>query len=138
MDRERRKEPETYSANECAPLAASVGTLLLDLRNALQQAERCRVALRGLGYSKKCWQEIVKDVDPELRFIVRPQILDAIITRLQSVGEPISRLSLVRELTSQGTGIPQRIQQSITINLRSGNLALFPVKKIGLPAWKSK
>lgn len=120
-----------------APLASNVGALLLDLRNALQQAERCRLALIALGYSQTRWQEIVKDVDPEMRFVLRPQILDAIITRLQSVGEPIERHELVRDLNTQGAGIPQRIKQSITQNLRSGNLILFPGSRIGLPEWKN-
>lgn len=119
-----------------APLASNVGALLLDLRNALQQAERCRLALIALGYSQTRWQEIVKDVDPELRFVLRPQILDAIITRLQSIGEPVNRHDLVRDLNKQGAGIPQRIKQSITQNLRAGNLGLFPGNKIGLAEWK--
>ena len=138
MVRERRKEPEAVCASGDGPLAANVGALLLDLRNALQQAERCRLALRDLGYSQARWQEIVKDVDPELRFVLRPQLLDAIITRLQSVGQPVKRQTLVRDLNLQGVGLPQRIQQSITVHLRAGNLVLFPGKKVGLPAWKGK
>ncbi len=120
------------------PLASNIGALLLDLRNALQQAERCRLALIDLGYSQTRWQEIVKDVNPELRFDLRPQILDAIITRLQSIGEPVNRQELVRDLNTQGAGIPQRIKQSNTQNLRSGNLMLCSGGKIGLPAWKDK
>jgi hypothetical protein len=118
------------------PLASNVGALLLDLRNALQQAEHCRLALQALGYSHTRWQEIVRDVDPDLRFVLRPQILDAIITHLQSVGVPVHRQELVRDLNAQGAGIPQRIKQSITQNLRSGALVLFSGQKIGLPAWK--
>ena len=68
MVRERPKEAEVSLGSENAPLASNVGALLIDLRNALQQAERCRLALRDLGYSHERWQEIVKDVDPELRF----------------------------------------------------------------------
>jgi hypothetical protein len=118
-----------------APLASNVGALLLDLRNALQQAERCRLALIGLGYSRTRWQEIVKDVDPELRFVLRPQILDAIITRLQSVGGPVERRQLVRDLIAQGAGVPQRIKQSISQNLRAGNLVLCAGNKVALPEW---
>ncbi|MBZ5508781.1 MAG: hypothetical protein LAO78_25250 [Acidobacteriia bacterium] len=80
----------------------------------------------------------MKDVDPELRFVLRPQILDAIITRLQSVGEPIDRHELVRDLNAQGVGIPQRIKQSITHGLRSEHLMLCPGNKVGLPEWKNK
>ena len=98
-----------------ASLASSVGAVLLDLRNALQQAERCRLALRALGYSQARWQEIVRDVDPELRFALRPQVLDA-----------------------QGAGIPQRIKQSITQHLRSGYLMLYTGNKVGLPEWKDR
>jgi hypothetical protein len=119
-----------------APLASNIGALLLDLSNALQQAERCRLALKALGFSQARWQEIVRDVDPEMRFALRPQILDAIITYLQSVGGPINRQQLVRDLNAQGAGIPQRIKQSIAHNLRSGYLMLYPGNKIGLPDWK--
>lgn len=138
MVRERRKESEVSFGSGNAPLASNVGALLLDLRNALQQAERCRLALKALGYSQTRWQEIVKDVDSELRFVLRPQILDAIITRLQSIGEPVNRQELVRDLNAQGAGIPQRIKQSITLSLRSGNLMLYPGNKVGLPAWKDE
>jgi|SRR5579859_2612251 len=136
MDREKRKVPELFFESVNAPLASNVGALLLDLRNALQQAERCRLALKALGYSQARWQEIVRDVNPELRFALRPQILDAIITHLQSVGAPVHRQELVRDLNAQGAGIPQRIKQSITQNLRSGYLMLYPGNKVGLPDWK--
>ena len=136
MVRERRKEPEVSLGSEDSPLASNVGAVLLDLRNALQKAERCRLALKALGFSPLRWQEIVKDVDPELRFVVRPQILDTVITHLQSVGEPVDRHELVRDLNAQGAGIPQRIKQSITHGLRSGHLMPYSGNKIGLPAWK--
>jgi hypothetical protein len=135
MVRERPKVPEVSLGSENAPLASNVGALLIDLRNALQQAERCRLALRDLGFSRERWQEIVKDVDPELRFVLRPQVLDAIVVYLQSAGKPVKRPTLIRGLNTQGAGTLQRIQQSITIHLRAGNLVLFPGKKIGLPAW---
>jgi hypothetical protein len=120
------------------PLAISAGTLLLDLHDSLQQAERCRVALIGLGYSREHWQEIVRDVNPELRFVLSPRLLDKIIAYLESVGRPLSRKSLTHTLHLQGAGTMQRIRQSITVNLRSGNLAHFPDYKVGLPAWKEK
>ena len=138
MDKKKGEETEVCCGSANSPRAASVGGVLLDLRNALRQAERCRLALRRMGYSQRRWQEIVKDVDPELRFVLRPQILDAIITRLQSIGEPVSRRLLVRDLNTQGAGVVQRIQQAITVNLRSGNLVLMPENKIGLPAWKTR
>jgi hypothetical protein len=138
MDREKRKEPEVGFGNGNGPLASNVGALLLDLRDALQQAERCRLGLQALGYSRARWQEIVRDVDKELRFVLRPQILDAIIRRLKSIGGPVQKQELVRDLNAQGTGIPQRIKQSITHHLRSGNLVLFPGNKVGLPEWKDQ
>jgi len=138
MVRERPKVAEVSLGSGNAPLASNVGALLLDLRNALQQAERCRLALRDLGYTHERWQEIVKDVDPELRFILRPQVLDAIVVYLQSVGKPVKRQTLIRSLNTQGAGTLQRIQQSITIHLRAGNLVLFPGKKIGLPVWMDR
>jgi hypothetical protein len=136
MDRERQKD-QKFSAGGNAPLAASVGALLLELRNALRQAERCRLALRSLGYSQKHWQEIIKDVTPELRFALRPSVLDSIVSRLESVGKPVPRQSLVRVLLKQEVGPPQRIQQAITANLR-GILVLHSGDRIGLAAWQEE
>jgi hypothetical protein len=116
--------------------AASVGPLLLTLCNALREVERCRIALKAMGYSQKRWQEIVNDVNPELRFIVRGQMLDPIVAYLKSAGKPMERNRLARALYNQGAGPMQRIRQSITINLRAGNLTLHPGNKVGLPAWK--
>jgi hypothetical protein len=142
MVRERSKQPEIkHTKVQGKPgqrFAISAGPILLELHNALQRAERCRVALLRLGYSREHWQEIVRDVNPELRFVLSPQLLDRSITYLESVGRPLSRKSLTRALHLQGAGTLQRIRQSITSNLRSGNLAHFPDYKVGLPAWKEK
>ncbi len=142
MVRERSKQPRfkqiRLQSKSGQPIAISVGPLLVDLHSALQRAERCRVALLRLGYSREHWQEIVRDVNPELRFVLSPRLLDRTITYLESVGRPLSRKSLTRALHLQGAGTLQRIRQSITSNLRSGNLALFPGYKVGLPAWKKK
>jgi len=142
MVRERSKQPELKQARvqgkSGQPLAISAGPLLLDLHDALYRAERCRLALLSLGYSREYWQEIVRDVNPELRFVLSPRLLDRTITYLESVGRPLSRKSLTRALHLQGAGALQRIRQSITSNLRSGNLAHFPGYKVGLPAWKEK
>jgi hypothetical protein len=77
----------------------------------------------------------VKDVDPELRFMVAPKMLDAIIIYLRSAGEPVGRQSLVQAVSGQTAATPRRIRQSITANLHSRNLVLCPDNKIGLPAW---
>ena len=142
MVRERSKQPELKQARiqgkSGQPIAISAGPLLFDLHDALHRAERCRLALLSLGYSREYWQEIVRDVNPELRFVLSPRLLDRIITYLESVGRPLSRKSLTRALHLQGAGTLQRIRQSITSNLRSGNLAHFPGYKVGLPAWKEK
>jgi len=142
MVRERRKQPPLkqirLQSKSGQPIAISVGPILLELQNALQRAERCRVALLRVGYSRKHWQEIVREVNPELRFVLSPRLLDRIITYLESVGRPLSRKSLTRALHLQGAGTLQRIRQSITSSLRSGNLARFPGYKVGLPAWKEK
>src|SRR5256885_6865252 len=136
MARVRRKKLESGTRHH-GP-TARVGAVLLDLRNALRRAERCRQTLSEMGYSSQRWQEIVKDVDPELRFMVRPKMLDTIISYLQSAGEPVSRASLIHELGAQRAGSLQRIRQSITVNLQCGNLLLYPENKIGLPNWKGK
>ena len=138
MVRGKRKEPAIDSRRTTSQLAASAGKLLLDLRDALHRAKRCRVALSGLGYSREQWQEIVRDVDPELRFMLRPQVFDAVLVYLESVGKPVSKDALVRALYAQAAGTPQRIRQSITLNLRCGNLMLHPGNRIGLPQRKDK
>lgn len=135
MAREKAKL-KICSRREGAPLAASVGSVLLELSDALRRAERCRLALKRMGFSQRRWQEIVRDVDQELRFGLRPQVLDEIVAYLLSVGEPVNRQELVRDLNLHGAGTMQRIQQAITINLRSGNFTLHAGNMIGLPAWK--
>ncbi len=109
----------------------------MDFSVPVVQAQRCRLALKELGYSQKRWQEIVNDVNPELRFILQSQMLDLIIAYLKSAGRPVSRRILARELYAQAAGPMQRIQQSITLNLRSGNLKLSG-NKVALPAWKEE
>lgn len=118
--------------------AASVGPVLLTLSNALQQVERCRLVLQSMGYSQKRWQEIVNDVNPELRFVLQSQMLDPIIAYLKSVGKPVNRNKLAREVYAQAAGPMQRIRQSITTNLRSGKLTLHYGNKVGLPEWKEQ
>jgi hypothetical protein len=136
--KKKQSGPEIPRNVEGSPLASNVGVILLELHHALRTAERCRVTLRLLGYSQKRWQEIVKDVDPELRFMLRPQTLDHIISYLQSEGRPVSRNAVVQILSSQGAGQPMRINQAITANLRSGNLKRFGENKIGLPTWTTE
>jgi len=119
-----------------ARAAASVGPLLLNLRNALAEVERCRIALKSMGFSQSRWQEIVNDVNPELRFVLRAQMLDPIVAYLKSAGKPVERNRLARALYAQGAGPIQRIRQSITTNLRIGNLTLYSGNKVGLPAWR--
>jgi hypothetical protein len=135
MDQSKQKKPEISREAGPPPFASNVGVLLLELNHALRTAERCRVALRKLGYSQKRWQEIVKDVEPELRFVLRPQTLDYVITYLRSAGRPVNRKALAEILNAQGAGPVMRIKQVITNNLRNGNLKLFGLNKIGLPGW---
>jgi hypothetical protein len=134
MTGKRIPDPELHIGNGTA--AARVGPLLLTLSQALREIERCRIALKAMGFSQKRWQEIVNDVNPELRFVLRSQMLDAIIAYLKSAGKPVEKNRLTRALYAQGAGPMQRIRQSITINLRAGNLTLHPGNKVGLPAWK--
>jgi hypothetical protein len=90
-----------------------------------------------MGFPQNRWQEIVNDVNPELRFVVRGQMLDPIVAYLKSAGKPVERNRLARALYNQATGPMQRIRQSITANLRTGNLTLHSGNKVGLPAWKN-
>jgi hypothetical protein len=138
MVRPRRKQSQIASQGPHGKTKiANIGLVLLELRDALRRAERCRIALFRMGYSQKRWQEIVNEVNPELRFVLQSQMLDPIVTYLKSVGKPVDRNKLARELYAQAVGPIQRIKQSITINLRSGNLTLHSGNKVGLPAWKN-
>jgi len=136
MTRKKIPDPELRLGNGTA--AARVGPLLLTLSKALREVERCRITLKAMGFSQKRWQEIVNDVNPELRFVLRAQMLDPIVAYLKSVGKPVERNRLQRALFAQGAGPMQRIRQSITTNLRAGNLTLYPGSKVGLPNWTNK
>jgi len=94
--------------------------------------------LKAMGFPQKRWQEIVQDVNPELRFVLRSQMLDPIVAYLKSAGKPVNRNRLTRALYAQGAGPMQRIRQSITVNLRAGHLTLHSGSKVGLPAWQNK
>jgi hypothetical protein len=113
-----------------------IGKTLLDLSKALRKAEKCRRTLTKAGFSHQRWQEIVNDVEPEFRFMVRPRVLDAIVVYLHSVRGSVPRELLIDHLCSQSVGTIQRLRQSITINLRSGKLIVDRQNKIGLPEWK--
>jgi hypothetical protein len=135
-DMTRKKTPNLELRIGNGTAAARVGPLLLDLSDALREVERCRIALKAMGYSQKRWQEIVNDVNPELRFVLRNQMLDPIVAYLKSAGKPVERNRLTRALYAQGAGPIQRIRQSITSNLRVGTLTLHSGNKVGLPTWK--
>jgi hypothetical protein len=109
------------------------GALLLELRDALEKAARCRRELQDRGFPKRRWLEIVRDVDPHLRFMVRPQLLDSILIFLEDAGEPVNRESLVTELNAQEAGPRERVRQVIDQSVKSGKLVLHPDNKIGLP-----
>jgi hypothetical protein len=136
MTNKKTHNPEPRIVNASA--AASVGPVLLTLRNALTEVERCRIALKAMGFPQNRWQEIVNDVNPELRFVLRNQMLDPIVAYLKSAGKPVERNRLARALYNQAAGPIQRIRQSITMNLRAGNLTLHSGNKVGLPSWKNK
>jgi hypothetical protein len=134
MTSKKPESPEPSIGNATA--AASVGPLLLRLSNALQEVEHCRIALKVMGFPHNRWQEIVNDVNPELRFVVRGQMLDLIVAYLKSTGKPVERNRLVRVLHNQAAGPMQRIRHSISTNVKAGNLTLHSGNKVGLPAWK--
>jgi hypothetical protein len=135
MATSRRKQSRRRREQACR--AARIGALLLDLHHGLRKVEQCRRALKQLGFSPQRWQEIVNDVSPELRFAVRPRLLDEIVNYLESAAEPVRRDVLVRELAEQGAGLLLRVRHSVAAHLRNRSLALFPDDKIGLPEWKN-
>jgi hypothetical protein len=109
--------------------------VLLDLRDAIRYAQQCRRTLKDLGVSRKKWLEIVQDIDPGLRFLARPQMLDEIATLLEEAGKPLGREALVQELLAQGAGSSRHIRNCIHAYLNNGNLTLYQGDKIGLPEW---
>jgi hypothetical protein len=135
MARGRRKEPKP------APLhgpcqGAKIGAVLLDLHDAIRSAQQCRQTLHALGISRKEWMEIVEDVDPDLKFLARPQALDVIVALLEEAGKPLDRAALVHALLAQG-GSSREVRYSVHRYLRNGRLTLYPGDKIGLPEWST-
>jgi hypothetical protein len=134
----RKKIPDLELRLGNGTAAARVGPILLTLSKALREIERCRTTLKAMGFSQKRWQEIVNEVNPELRFVLRAQVMDLIVGYLKSAGKPVERNRLARALYNQAAGPMQRIRQTISTNLRTGNLTLYSGNKVGLPAWKKK
>jgi hypothetical protein len=135
MVRGKRKQLEPASRSGPCP-GAKIGTVLLDLHDAIRSAQRCRQILHALGISRKEWQEIVQDVDPDMRFLARPQGLDVIVALLEKAGKPLGREALVRMLLVQG-GSSRQVRYRIHGYLRNGRLTLCRGDKIGLPEWST-
>jgi hypothetical protein len=110
-----------------------IGEILLDIHRGIHLVERGRRALTRYGLSHRRWLEIVRDIDPNFRFMARPQEMDNIVTYLESVGEPVKKRQLVNEMAGRGVGTLERIRQVIRINLKTGKLKEFPENQIGLP-----
>jgi hypothetical protein len=135
MVRGRRKEQEPAPRLGSCP-GAKIGTVLLDLHNAIRNAQRCRQALHALGISRKEWQEIVQDIDPDMRFLARPQVLDVIVALLEKARKPLDREALVRTLLLQGRS-SREVRDCIHGYLRNGSLTLYRGDKIGLRKWST-
>lgn len=110
-----------------------IGEILLDIHRGIYLVERSRRALTRYGLSHRRWLEIVRDIDPNFRFMARPQEMDAIVTYLESVGEPVEKRDLVNEMAGRGVGTLERIRQVIRMNLKSGKLKQVAENQIGLP-----
>jgi hypothetical protein len=136
MVRGRRKELEPAQRRGPCP-GTKIGTVLLDLHDAIRSAQQCRQTLHALGISRKEWLEIVQDVDPDMRFMARPQVLDIIVALLEKAGKPLGREALVRTLLVQGAGSSRQVRFCIHGYLRYGSLTLHRGDKIGLPEWST-
>lgn len=133
----RGKRKELGPAPRPGPCpGAKIGTALLDLHDAIRSAQHCRQTLHAVGISRNEWMEIVQDVDPGMRFLARPQLLDIIVALLEKAGKPLDRAVLVRALLVQG-GSSRQVRYSIHGYLRDGNLTLYQGDKIGLPEWST-
>lgn len=135
MVRGRRKQVEPAPRRSPCP-GAKIGTVLLDLHDAIRRAQQCRQTLHAAGISRKEWLEIVQDVDPGMRFLARPQMLDVIVALLEKAGKPLDRAVLVRALLLQG-GSSRQVRYAIHGYLRDGSLTLYQGDKIGLPEWST-
>jgi len=135
MVRGKRNEPDPASGRGPGS-GIKIGTVLLALHDAIRSAQHCRQTLHALGISRKQWLEIVQDVDPDLRFLARPQILDVIVTLLQKAGKPLGREALLRTLIAQG-GSSRQVRYCMHEYLRNGSLRLYRGDKIGLPEWSA-
>ena len=133
MVRGKRKELSPAPRPVPCP-GAKIGTVLLGLHDAIRSAQKCRQTLHAEGISRYEWMELVQDVDPGLRFLARPQLLDPIVALLEKAGKPLERAALVRALLVQG-GSSRQVRYSIHGYLRDGNLTLYQGDKIGLPEW---
>jgi hypothetical protein len=129
----RRARRKRLTLRERELQRGRIGMVLLELRSAFLKAERCRRTLTEYGLSHRRWQEIVRDIDPNFRFMARPQEMDAIVIYLESVGEPVKTERLVNEMAARGVGTWERIRQIIRMNLQNGKLKLLAENKIGLP-----
>ena len=110
--------------------------MLLALHDAIRNAQQCRQTLHALGISRKEWLELVHDVDPDMRFMARLQVLDVIVALLEKAGKPLDREALVRTLILQG-GTSREIRSFIHEYLRDGSLTLHQGDKIGLSEWST-
>lgn len=132
--RKRRRAPGDDSARRERELQEGrIGEVLLDLRSALLKAQRCRVTLTRYGLSHRRWLEIVRDIDPNLRFMARPQEMDAIVVYLESAGRPVEIEQLVTEMSGRGVATIERIRQIIRFNVQTGKLKRHGDGRIGLP-----
>lgn len=136
MVRGKRKAPGPALRPGTCP-GAKIGPVLLDLHDAIRRAQQCRQTLHTLGISRKQWMEIVQDVDPDMRFLARPQELDVVIVLLEKAGKPLDREVLVRALLVQG-GSSRQVRDCLQGYLRNGSLKLHPGDKIGLPEWSTR
>lgn len=134
MVRGRRKLEPAQRSGPCP--GTKIGTVLLALHNAIRSAQQCRQTLHTLGISRKEWQEIVQDVNPDMRFLARPQGLDVIVALLEKAGKPLVREALVRMLLVQG-GSSRQARYRIHGYLQDGRLTLYRGDKIGLPEWST-
>ncbi len=135
MVRGRRKLEPGTRPGPCS--GTKIGSVLLDLHDAIRSAQQCRQTLHALGISQREWLEIVQDVDPDMRFLARPHGLDAIVAILQKAGKPLDREALVQMLLVQG-GSSRQVRYRIHGYLRDGRLTLYRGDKIGLPEWSTK
>jgi len=138
MPRDRQAQLEAGSSRGNAPLAASVGlfcsTFGMPCRKPSVVALHCGGWAFHRDAGRRLFETSIKSWDSSCAHSCSmPLCCTWKAWASRSAGSPLPCV-----YTRKLPGSLVRIRQTITTNLRSGNLVLIDGDKVGLPAWKAK